>query len=87
MKELLRCREMESVCRQRATFYPQESWKWLAEAEMWNQRAFECSYPPDASNVATSRGRPAATSHDSLSVLALTASVLGAADILRNVDQ
>lgn len=39
MKELLDCRAMESVCRQRATLYPEESWKWLAEAEMWNHKA------------------------------------------------
>jgi hypothetical protein len=41
MKELLNCRAMESVCRQRATLYPEESWKWLAEAEMWNHKAIE----------------------------------------------
>lgn len=43
MNELMRCRAMESLCRQRATFYPEESWKWLAEAEMWDHKAFECS--------------------------------------------
>jgi hypothetical protein len=66
MKELLQCRAMESVCRQRATFYPQESWKWLAEAEMWNHKAFECSRRPEASNVTTFMGtRPSATSLNS----------------------
>lgn len=41
MKEPLNCSAMESVCRQRATLYPEESWKWLAEAEKWNHKAFE----------------------------------------------
>jgi len=30
---------MESLCRQSAVFYPLESWRLLAEAEMWNHRA------------------------------------------------
>lgn len=41
MSELSYCRLMESVCRQCATLYPDESWKWLADAEMWNHRAFQ----------------------------------------------
>lgn len=41
MKELLSCRAMESMCRQCAALYPEENWKWLAEAEMWNHRALE----------------------------------------------
>lgn len=41
MKELLRCRAMESMCRQRASFYPGEAWKFLAEAEMWHHRAMD----------------------------------------------
>jgi hypothetical protein len=39
MKELLRCHAMESMCRQPAAFHPEESWKFLAEAEMWKRRA------------------------------------------------
>jgi len=30
---------MESLCRQSAVFYPLESWRLLAEAEMWNHKA------------------------------------------------
>lgn len=52
MNELMRCRAMESLCRQRATFYPEESWKWLAEAEMWDHKAFECSNRPKKGKAA-----------------------------------
>ena len=55
MNELVRCRAMESLCRQRATFYPEESWKWLAEAEMWDHKAFECSNRPEESKAAPSK--------------------------------
>jgi hypothetical protein len=55
MNELVRCRAMESLCRQRATFYPEESWKWLAEAEMWDNKAFECSNRPEESKAAPSK--------------------------------
>jgi len=54
MDELLRCRAMESLCRQRATFYPEDSWKWLAEAEMWNHKAFERCNRAEESNAAKS---------------------------------
>jgi len=30
---------MESLCRQSAVFHPLESWRLLAEAEMWNHKA------------------------------------------------
>jgi hypothetical protein len=41
MQDLTRCRHMELLCRQRATFYPEESWKWLGEAERWQHLAPE----------------------------------------------
>jgi hypothetical protein len=41
MKEFLTCRAMESMCRQRAAFFPGESWRYLAEAEMWRHRALD----------------------------------------------
>ncbi|MET0968720.1 MAG: hypothetical protein ABWY18_05915 [Tardiphaga sp.] len=41
MKELLRCRAMESMCRQRASFYPGEAWTYLAQAEMWHHRVMD----------------------------------------------
>jgi hypothetical protein len=41
MKDLVRYRAMESLCRQRAVFHPLESWRLLAEAEMWHHKAEE----------------------------------------------
>lgn len=55
MNELVRCRAMESLCRQRATFYPEESWKWLAEAEMWDHKVFACSNRPQESKATPSK--------------------------------
>lgn len=39
MKDLARYRAMESLCRQSAVFHPLESWRLLAEAEMWHHKA------------------------------------------------
>ncbi len=39
MKDLVRYRAMESLCRQSAVFNPLESWRLLAEAEMWHHKA------------------------------------------------
>lgn len=39
MKDLVRYRAMESLCRQSAVFHPQESWRLLAQAEMWHHKA------------------------------------------------
>jgi hypothetical protein len=39
MSGLTRYRAMESLCRQSAVFHPLESWRLLAEAEMWNHKA------------------------------------------------
>jgi hypothetical protein len=41
MQDLARYRAMESLCRQSAVFYPQESWRLLAQAEMWHHKALE----------------------------------------------
>jgi hypothetical protein len=41
MKDLVRYRAMESLCRQRAVFNPLESWRLLAEAEMWHHKALD----------------------------------------------
>jgi|NGEPerStandDraft_6_1074524.scaffolds.fasta_scaffold78553_2 hypothetical protein len=35
MDDLLNCRAMELLCRQRAIIDPEHSWKWLARAERW----------------------------------------------------
>jgi len=39
MKDLTRYRAMESLCRQSAVFHPHDSWRLLAEAEMWHHKA------------------------------------------------
>jgi hypothetical protein len=39
MNDLVRYRAMESLCRQSAVFRPDESWRLLAEAEMWHHKA------------------------------------------------
>jgi hypothetical protein len=41
MQNLVRYRAMESLCRQSAVFHPLESWRLLAEAEMWHHKAQE----------------------------------------------
>ncbi|MGM4895864.1 hypothetical protein [Tardiphaga sp. 709] len=56
MKELQTYRAMESLCRQRAAHFPEESWKHLADAEMWRHKAMdliaehhvECNQPEAA---------------------------------------
>jgi hypothetical protein len=55
MQDLVRYRAMESLCRQSAVFYPLESWRLLAEAEMWHHKAQE-------EIDSRSRGRDAAPS-------------------------
>ena len=60
MEDLVRYRAMESLCRQSAVFRPLESWRLLAEAEMWHHKALEeitnrsieCNEPPPASALA-----------------------------------
>jgi hypothetical protein len=39
MQNLARYRAMESLCRQSAVFNPLESWRLLAQAEMWHHKA------------------------------------------------
>jgi hypothetical protein len=41
MSDLVRYRAMESLCRQSAVFRPLDSWRLLAEAEMWHHKAQE----------------------------------------------
>jgi hypothetical protein len=52
MTDLVRYRAMESLCRQSAVFHPLDSWRLLAEAEMWHHKALEEMSPRAAeSNV------------------------------------
>lgn len=39
MQNHVRYRAMEQLCRQSAVFHPLESWRLLAEAEMWHHKA------------------------------------------------
>jgi hypothetical protein len=39
MNDPIGCRDMELLCRHRATFNIQHSWKWLGEAERWKDLA------------------------------------------------
>ena len=39
MSELAGCRHMEGLCRQRAILDRARSWKWLGEADRWNDLA------------------------------------------------
>jgi len=39
MSNLIGCRELESLCRQRAVSDRAHSWKWLGEADRWNDLA------------------------------------------------
>jgi hypothetical protein len=41
MENLVRYRAMESLCRQSAVFHPLDSWRLLAQAEMWHHKALE----------------------------------------------
>jgi len=39
MNDPIGCRDMELLCRHRATFDIQHRWKWLGEAERWKELA------------------------------------------------
>jgi hypothetical protein len=56
MRDFVRYRAMESLCRQSAVFHPLESWRLLAQAEMWHHKAEDAlerdNAPP---NVAPAR--------------------------------
>jgi hypothetical protein len=45
MKKILSYRAMGSLCRQQAVFHPENSWKWLGEAERWEHLATLKSHP------------------------------------------
>ncbi len=39
MKKILSYRAMGLLCRQQAVFHPENSWKWLGDAERWEHLA------------------------------------------------
>jgi hypothetical protein len=40
MNNLVGCRDIELLCRQRAALDHEHSWKWLGEAERWRDLAY-----------------------------------------------
>jgi hypothetical protein len=74
MNDLVRYRAMESLCRQSAVFRPLESWRLLAEAEMWHHKAqeeiasrfIECNRTPPAAEVARAASRAHASDESRL---------------------
>jgi hypothetical protein len=59
MENVSRFRAMGSICRQRAVFDPQNSWKHLGDAERWEHlAAVEISAHYQACNTAGSSGTP-----------------------------
>jgi len=39
MSDISECRDMELWCRQRARAEPENSWRWLGQAERWRELA------------------------------------------------
>ena len=39
MENAQQCRAIALLCRQQASIHPQDSWKWLAQAERWEHLA------------------------------------------------
>jgi hypothetical protein len=74
MKDLVRYRAMESLCRQSAVFHPLESWRLLAEAEMWHHKAqdeiashfMECNSVPPIGAAAPTASVPQANDESRL---------------------
>jgi hypothetical protein len=61
MENVSRFRALGSICRQRAVFDPQNSWKHLGDAERWEHlAAVEISAYYQACNTAGSSGAPEA---------------------------
>jgi hypothetical protein len=59
MENVSRFRAMGSICRQRAVFDPQNSWKHLGDAERWEHlAAVEISAHYEACNAAGSSDMP-----------------------------
>jgi hypothetical protein len=53
MRDAAYFRAMESLCRQSAAFRPLDSWRLLADAEMWHHRALDeiTSRSPDRNSI------------------------------------
>ena len=55
MDDLLNCRHIELLCRQRAIADPEHSWKWLARAERWENLGHRRT---SSSSVRSNRRQP-----------------------------
>jgi hypothetical protein len=63
MEELLRCRNMEAMCRQRAIYDPQRGWEWLANAEKWKNLADEEALTSEERNSTRNDGFQKSNKH------------------------
>lgn len=78
---LLHFRNMEAICRQRAAYRPQESWKWLAEAEMWQHRAFDHMQGRRDGHTAAEFGASSAGATSTIATSTMAASTIAASNI------
>ena len=60
MENAQRCRAIALLCRQQASIHPQDSWKWLAQAERWEHLA-EARMVLRADMPRSSNARPASS--------------------------
>ena len=58
MNKLREYREQELRCRQRAMYDPAQSWKWLAEAEMWEHKGHAHRAVLEQGNALTKDDKP-----------------------------
>ena len=65
MENAQQCRAIALLCRQQASFHPQDSWKWLAQAERWEHLAHarlvvraEAHSPASAKSVSSVPANP-----------------------------
>ena len=66
MENAQQCRAIALLCRQQVSFHPQDSWKWLAQAERWEHLAdarlvlkAETPKPANAKSASSASANPA----------------------------
>jgi hypothetical protein len=57
MENAQRCRGIALLCRQQAALHPEDSWKWLAQAERWEHLA-ETPFVPKENEQAPTKREP-----------------------------
>ena len=61
MENAQQCRAIALLCRQQASIHPEQSWKWLAQAERWEHLAeTRRALKQDAPTQETPERQPAA---------------------------